>query len=150
GRGHPKPPRQERSLPMPFTGSKAANRHRQTRLCLEELESRLTPSVLGAPDSLTYQDVDGDLVTVRLSRKVLSGANVNSVFRFEPPGIDSAAPQQLQEIRLDALGPGAAGLSLAVTVAARPGGDDFANVGRIAAGFDLGDVSVQGDLGQID
>jgi hypothetical protein len=98
---------------------------------------------------LTYPDVDGDSVTLTVTRGTLGLGN----FAFMPaeflPGAPSGPGLQLIGVTL---GPAFAGTN--VTVAARRsavGGDGFVNVGAInATGVDLGAASVHGDLGRID
>jgi hypothetical protein len=100
--------------------------------------------------TVTYDDVDGDHVTVKFSQPVLNAGNVNTVFKFNTGMVNDGVParQQLQLIDLTVLG--TSGLNLTVTV--KPGGGDrLANIGYInATGLDLGTVSVPGDLGRID
>jgi hypothetical protein len=100
--------------------------------------------------TLAYTDVDGDRVTVSLSRPLLTDVTVaNSVFTFDQ-GTVGGAPvnggQQLQRIDLRALA--AAGVNITVTVV-RGAGDGLANIGAILADEDLGTITIPGDLGQI-
>jgi hypothetical protein len=97
----------------------------------------------------TYTDGGGDVVTVSLSKPVLTPGNVASVL---VQGGDGG----LQKLDLTALGKNAAGTSLAqganVTVKLKKGtGDGMAPIGFInAQGIDLGVVSApQSDLGRI-
>jgi hypothetical protein len=113
------------------------------RPSLEVLEDRLAPAVLVNPTTVTYQDVDGDTVTVHVSKGSLTQANFtfNSPFSFN-------APQQLQLIDLRSAQFQGANLSV-TAVRSVQGGDGFVNVGEIdATGVDLGAVSVHGDLGK--
>jgi hypothetical protein len=112
---------------------------------LELLEDRLAPAVLVNPTTVIYPDVDGDIVTVHVSKGTLTADNFtfNSPFNFN-------GPQQLQTITLR--GAQFQGANLTITAVRSPvnGGDGFVNVGEIdATGVDLGAVSVQGDLGKI-
>lgn len=105
---------------------------------LEPLEARI------APASLTFLDVDGDSVTIAVSKgpALVVGTNVTlSSGSASVPGV-------LQKLTLtDALF-GGASVSFAVRKAA--GGDGLVNVGFIdATGVDLGAVTVPGDLGRI-
>lgn len=111
---------------------------------------------LVSPTILTYQDVDGDAVTVRFSKPLLNSVNVAGVFGFDSGSVtgNNSAPQQLRTINLTKLSPGApvGGLSITVTAvrSAVRGGDGFVNVGFISGGSaNLGDVTVRGDLGGI-
>jgi autotransporter-associated beta strand protein len=92
--------------------------------------------------SATYTDLDGDLVTVKITKGALTAGD----FVF---GFSADNRQQLQRLVLDA---DDAGTKLTIT--AKPtaaGGDGFANVGYInATGVALGAVSVDGDLGRVD
>ncbi len=123
---------------------------------LEELEPRVVPAKLVSATTLIYQDVDGDNVTVVLSKGGLTTNNANNVFTFSSgPGAvngSTTIPEQLQEIDLTALSTSANGTGVKVTAARSPTthGDGFANVGFItAANINLGSVSIKGDLGKI-
>jgi hypothetical protein len=121
-------------------------------LRLEPLERREVPATLISPTKLTFQDVDGDTVTVAFSKPVLTAANVASVFNFNPIGTpgDNSVPQQLRKIDLN-LAANASGTSISVTSTPANGGDGFVNVGHIKADdLPLGVVTVDGDLGNID
>jgi hypothetical protein len=125
---------------------------RPTRLTVEPLEARHAPATLVGPTTVTYQDVDGDAVTVTLSRPVLTAANVGTVFVFNS-AFGTAGPQQLRTIDLHTtLGAAAAGTTVTVTATRSPahGGDGFAAVGQVdGTGIDLGKVTIDGDLGRI-
>src|SRR4051812_23521577 len=129
----------------------AARRPRCLRV--ESLEGRLAPATLVSPTVLTYQDVDGDRVTVTSSRPIFNAGTIDSVFRFSPAGVTgvNTQPQQLQVIDLVPVAEAAGGTSLTVTAArsAANGGNGFANVGRVSAAVDLGAVVIKGDLGRI-
>ncbi len=98
--------------------------------------------------TVTYEDTDGDHVTVKLSKPLLTAGNVNTVFTFDTGLVNDGvnARQQLQLLDLRSLA--AAGVRVTVTVAPG-GGDRLANVGAIIADEDLGTITVPGDLGQI-
>src|SRR5438552_19013577 len=107
------------------------------KLQLECLELRLAPATLVSPTTLTYQDVDGDLVTVKISKPVLDPATINSVFTFDTGSVNgsNSTPQQLQRIDLTPLGAAAAGASLSITAhQSSTGGNSLVNVGFINAG----------------
>src|SRR4051794_10302794 len=122
---------------------------------LEALESRIAPATLVNPTTLTYHDSDGDLVTVKLSKPLLTSlATANTVFHFDAgvvvaSGAPDVTPQQLQTI--DFTGQTAfAGGGVTVTSALGADGDGFASVGAIKApSLKLGAVSIDGDLGAI-
>lgn len=123
----------------------------RTILALEGLEPRYAPATLVNPRTLTYQDVDGDQVQVQISKPLFQAATINNVFTFAAGSVNgnNTARQQLQTIDLTDLA--AEGISLTVTATRHGGGDGLASVGFInAAGFNLKDVSVQGNLGRID
>ena len=88
--------------------ARVPNRRPRTWLRLEQLESRLAPATLSSPTMLTYQDADGDNVTVTLSRPILNVGNVNAVFTFAAGSVNgsNATMQQLQKIDLTAIGAG--------------------------------------------
>src|SRR5437588_12961822 len=73
---------------------------RATRLRLEPLEGRDAPATLVSPFRVTYQDADGDHVTVTLSKPLLTPANVNGVFEFDVGAVDgdNTTRQQLRTI----------------------------------------------------
>jgi hypothetical protein len=102
-------------------------------------------------NTLTYKDVDGDTVTIRLSKPVLTQSNVNSVFTFDTGAGsvngDNTTAQRLQTLDLTAF---SNGLSVKISAESANGGDGKANVSSIkATGIDLSSVTVSGDLGQI-
>jgi len=129
---------------------------------LELLEPRIAPAVLVNPSTVTYQDVDGDLVTVKFSRPIFSSAaEADTVFAFSNSDTVSAGnngtPTQLQSIDLSALNnPLIQGIDITITAKKTPGnfGDGIANVGEISSSgannYNLGKVSVSGDLGRIE
>jgi hypothetical protein len=123
------------------------------RLSLEHLEPRNAPATLVSPTKAIYQDVDGDVVTITFSKPILTPGDFNSVLQFFVPGVGgSPGDGQLGLIDLTAVGAPAAGTSIAVAVTkASPTGDGLAHVGRInATGLDLGNVTIKGDLADID
>lgn len=95
--------------------------------------------------SATYTDVDGDLVTIKVSEGTLKVED----FTLVPSGsgaqlalVDFSGQTEL------------AGANLSVTAkraVGTPGGDRVVDVGHVnATGLDLGKVMIAGDLGQID
>src|SRR5262245_2043101 len=128
-------------------------RHRCV-LRLEQMESRDAPATLVNATKLTYQDADGDNVAVTFSKPVLNTGIVNSLFAFDTGLVSgsNAAKQQLQRIDMTVIGAPAAGTSITLTAVhtALNGGDGFAALGHInASGIDLGQVTIDGDLGRI-
>ncbi len=120
----------------------------------EALEARILPATLVGANSVSYQDADGDTVTVTFSKSFLTPANVNSVFTFEGQTVNgsNAAPTFLRSINLTGIA--AAALTTITTSANRNnalGGDGYASLGQInATGLDLGKVTIDGDLAKID
>ncbi len=103
----------------------------------------LTVSQLDAK-TVTFTDIDGDLVTVKSSIGAFAGDG--SEFIGVETGANSAGV--LQQLKL---GPAFKGANLTIT--AKPtvnGGNGFVNLGFLdAIGVDLGTVSIAGDLGRI-
>ncbi len=89
---------------------------------LENLEDRIAPATLLANGStVTYQDVDGDSVTVKFSKPIFAEqSDADNVFIFDTGGVDgsNATAQQLQEINLAMLADTALsnGVKISVTV----------------------------------
>lgn len=117
---------------------------------IELLEARIAPATIGSlvvalnKTSATYTDVDGDVVTVKVSAGDLTKAVFTGV-------AVTAGHDQLQT--LDLTGAGAVGDKATLTFSVKKAttGNGLANVGYInATGHDLGAVTVKGDLGQID
>jgi len=101
-------------------------------------------AIIGTGKSATFTDVDGDLVTVKLTGKTASLTAADFTF-----GFSGTSHPQLLQLKLDAADAGAA-----LTITSKRttnGGDGFTNVGYLqAAGIALGAVLVDGDLGRID
>jgi hypothetical protein len=136
-----------------MSATRPAIRNR-ARLALEQLERREVPATLISATKMTYQDIDGDNVTVTLSKPLLNAGNVNDVFTFFAGSVngDNTLKQQLRSIDLTGIGAPATGVGI-TTVATRSlvnGGDGFAALGQVdATGIDLGTVKIDGDLGRI-
>lgn len=113
------------------------DRRRGPLAAIEALEPRL------ALATITFTDVDGDLVTVATSK------GTDELLMASLTFVDLPLGRQLRKV--DFSGPDFAGSSLSIT-ARRVGGsgDGFVNVGEIVAtDRDLGAVTVKGDLGRI-
>src|SRR5262245_33780713 len=127
---------------------------RRTCLTVTPLEAREVPATLVSPTTVTYQDVDGDLVTVVATKPVFTSMNKNTVFTFDTGDVSqsNATKQQLWEMNLSMLGAAAAGTGLSVTATRTAnGGDGRVNVGAVVAqGVNLGPVVIGGDLGRIE
>jgi hypothetical protein len=83
--------------------------------------------------TVTYQDTDGDAVTVKASQAVFTAANVNTVFHFDQGTVNgsNALEQQLQTLSLTSISPLPTNLSVSVTAVQAGGGDGNVNVGFI-------------------
>jgi hypothetical protein len=142
------------TFPSRHSLSRTPRCHR-ARPCLEALESRLAPATLVNPTTLTYQDSDGDHVTVSFSKPILTADNVNTLFTFSSGASavngSNAAREQLRKIDLTSVA-GAAGTTITTTATRSRAtvGDGLAALGEIdATGLDLGAVVIDGDLGRI-
>lgn len=127
---------------------------RRVRLNLQSLETREVPAVRVDPFTLWYKDFDGDSVIVKLSKPLLTDdALANSVFTFDIGNVDgtTALRQQLRSIGLNIVGAAAKGTNVTVSSTYFPAnGDGFADIGTIdATGIDIGNITVDGDLGDI-
>jgi len=115
---------------------------------LEPLESRIAPATLTG-NTLSYTDIDGDLVTIKFTTGgELSAGN----FVFSTGGVDgsNATPQQLQTIQFS--GAEFEGTSMKMKVQMPVGGwtDSQAHIGAVLAeNIDLKNVILKGDLGRI-
>jgi hypothetical protein len=92
------------------------------------------------PRTMTVTDVDGDVVTLKVSK----GSIPSDAITLGPNG-------ELQRIDLRAVGSELGGANFTISVDQSGGGDGAVNVGAIeASGMNLGKVRIEGDLGQID
>lgn len=127
---------------------------------LEPLEGRIAPATLLNGSTLIFNDIDGDLVTVKFSKAVFDpksptlATDLANVFQFAP---GANGTQQLQLIDLTSapvVGGKNTAMDTAITITAAKSngnGNDLTNVGAIkATGLALGAVTIDGDLGQID
>ncbi len=152
----------KRAKPAPLRADKPAKR--QPASTLEPLEGRIAPAVLVNPTTITFHDLDNDLVTVHFSKAInANNTSPGSVFSFADADGNEVAfgfdgPQQLQLINLLAVNSPSNvspvnGTSITVTATPLSGenpGDGFTNIGAIRAnGLALATVSIDGDLGQI-
>ena len=128
-------------------------RRRRSLRASEPLEARTLLATLVSPTKVSYQDVDGDNVTVTFSKAFLTPGNVNSIFTFGSSNVNGSntTKQQLRSINL--VGVAGAALTTITTAAVRSattGGDGFAALGQVnATGLDIGNVTIDGDLGRI-
>jgi hypothetical protein len=116
---------------------------------LDRLESRDAPASLVNPTTVTYTDVDFDIVTVKISKGAFVDPNVSTDdFTFTGSPVFG---EKLVLLNLSNDGGAFDGASLTFTVERGPNGDGFVNVGYInSTGNDLGVVTIKGDLGRID
>lgn len=115
------------------------------------LEQRKLMATLLSSSAVSYQDVDGDQVTVSFSGRFLTAGNVNSIFQFDTGSVSgsNAARQQLRSLNLGSV-PGAARTSITASVTPAAGLPNNVHIGQIMAeGIDLGDVNISGNLGRI-
>lgn len=93
--------------------------------------------------SLTFRDVDGDIVTIKTTKGRLSAANLTGYQTGGPNGAGL-----FQKLSLDATFTGAN-----LTITAKPsadGGNGFVNLGWLdATGVDLGTVNIAGDVARV-
>ena len=122
-------------------------------LQVEQLEARLAFASRIDDFTVTYQDVDGDNVTVLSSLPIFTPGNVNAILKFDQGSVNgnNTLPQQLQQVNVSGLPSGSVnGVSLTISAAQNPGGDGLVNVGYIdGSGKNLGNIVVEGDLGAI-
>jgi hypothetical protein len=109
---------------------------------IEALESRIAPAAI----SVTYTDIDGDLVKITASKPGPAAPPLDKV--SDTSFVGGGTDGQLANLILT--DPGFEGASIVFTVTKKPGGDGLAHVGLInAANVDLNRVVVKGDLGKI-
>lgn len=104
----------------------------------------VTPDLSISADgkTATFNDVDGDLVTVKRSKSAFVDTNFD--FTALAPG------QGLSRLIIAATGPEGDGVDIRISAKPGPlGGNGFVNVGQIFAVNDLSAVSVAGDLAQL-
>jgi hypothetical protein len=113
-----------------------------TSSAIEVLEARIAPASV----TISYADLDGDLVKITASNKTQTAPPLDGA---DLAFVGGGSNGQLATLTLtDA---GFAGANILFTVAKKPGGNGLADVGRIdATGVALGTVTVKGDLGVID
>ncbi len=120
---------------------------------IEPLESRIAPATLSPNGrSVSYFDLDGDRVTVSVSK----GSLLLSDFTFtDDPRFPAGDREQLEVIDFSNIavldGANLNITAVPVTTGLFPGGDGTVSIGYIdATGIDLGSVAIRGDLGAID
>jgi len=119
---------------------------------IEPLEDRIAPATLVNPNTVTFQDKNGDAVTVTISKPLFTTASVAKVFTFDTGsfGDNNVSLQQLELLNITKLGHAASGMDISITATPVNSSPGVVNVGYInASGIDLGNVTVGGDLGRI-
>jgi len=118
---------------------------------LEPLEERIAPAVLVNASTVAFQDADGDNVTVKFSKKILTSQEVvDDVFSFTPgdTGGETLDGLDFSQLNLTPAQLNRLGVTIIATQAG--GGDGFVDVGSIlGGGIDMGHVVVDGALGKI-
>ncbi len=122
-------------------------------MTIEPLEARIAPAMVTLhivdPHTATYQDLDGDLVTVKVS----AGTLTPGLFTGTSMSTSFGPADQLQELNLTTGGFDHATLSITAKPQMLGGtlrGDGLVNVGWInSTGHDLSLVTVRGDLGKV-
>lgn len=110
---------------------------------IEPLEARIAPATLTGR-TLTYTDIDGDKVTITFTLGTYTDTDFTFNTAFADPG-----KQQLFSMNFDT-DPDKAETNITMKVTKVAGGDGQAHVGFInAEHYDLGTVTILGDLGRI-
>lgn len=131
---------------------------------IEPLEVRIAPATLLPGGKVaTFTDIDGDAVTVKFSKPILTAANVSTIFQFTGSTFASTGPQKLNTLQLASLGADANGVNISISARRSPvtGGNGFVDLSGINAsdvsfatgtgsGIDLGKVTVRGNIDFID
>jgi hypothetical protein len=126
--------------------------HVRSILRCEQLERRDAPATLVGNTKVTYQDFDGDNVSVIFSKPILDAGNVDTIFGAGFVTGNNTTKQTLSMIALAPIGAVARGVSITTSAVRSPvnGGDGFATLGHIdATEIDLGAIKVDGDLGRV-
>jgi hypothetical protein len=119
---------------------------------IEPLEQRIAPATLVSPTTVSFQDKNGDAVTVTISKSLFTTANVGTLFTFDTGSVngDNTVQQQLETLDLTSLGSAAKGVDITITATPVNNSLGVVDVGYInASNIDLGNVTVGGDLGRI-
>src|SRR4051812_21496410 len=99
----------------------------------EQLESRDAPATLVNATTVPFQDVDGDDVTVKITKQLFWAATINNVFDFSVGSVNgnNATKQKCWGIDRSGLSAQGATLKLTATPSTQHGGDGFANLGYL-------------------
>ena len=129
------------------TGAATLMRNTSGTVALKGLAARAAPLTFVSDQVVTFPDVDGDLVRIKVSQGTLSGADFQVIASGEGLQIRTI---NFSDDTVDAVNE-FAGARLTIKAFARQQGDGLVNIGYInATNVDLGFVRVDGDLGQID
>ena len=135
----------------PTSRKQRRGRPTPTMVQVEELERRDAPATLVNAMTVTYQDLAGERVRVTISKPLFQPASINSVFTFNAGSVNGDNSMRQQLLKIDLTGLAAGGASLSIAAGDEDDDHGHADVGFIsAAGLDLADVFVGGDLGRID
>ncbi len=141
------------SICRSFSGQSTKRRRRAiwNSSVSEALEGRRMPATLIGTTQVKYQDIDGDDVTVTLSKPILTSANVNTIFTFDTGNVNgvNTTKQQLRSINLVVAGAQGTNITTVATRNAVTKGDGLAALGQIISDRDLGTVTIDGDLARI-
>jgi hypothetical protein len=142
----------QKRRPIPICRVRPARPSSRLPAAIEPLEDRIAPATLVNPNTVTFQDKNGDAVTVTISRPLFTTASVAKVFTFDTGsfGDNNVSLQQLELLNITKLGHAASGMDISITATPVNSSPGVVNVGYInASGIDLGNVTVGGDLGRI-
>lgn len=129
------------------TGAATLVRNAPGTLPLKGLAARPAGLTFVSDQLVTFTDVDGDLVKITVSHGTLSAADFQVISSGQGVQIRTI---NFSDDTVDAVNE-FSGATLKVKSIARNQGDGLVNIGYVnATGVDLGIVSVDGDLGQID
>ncbi len=131
---------------------------------IEPLEARIAPATIISATTVTFQDIDGDNVTIKVSKPIFTDApTAAGLVDFTGSAFTDSGPQQLNALFLQNLGAANNGLDVSITAKRSPitGGNgevafnslDASGVNGITGlgtGIDLGKVLVQGDVNSLD
>ncbi len=113
---------------------------------IELLENRIAPAAAFVnATTATYTDSDGDHVTVKFTKPILTSGNVGTILVTTSNGNSD----HLDMINLMGIS-AAVGTGISVTAKVDGTGDGLVNIGKINSDGDLGAVVVHGDLDEID
>ena len=127
---------------------------------IEHLEARIAPASVATLlniSTILYSDVDGDNVTIHISKPIFTIANANAALvlpHIQPAPTAPSPSRSIPSMSRNSAPPEGLSLSITASVSKTHGGNGQVDVGAIngssnALNLDLGSVVVQGDLGSI-